>query len=130
MKLVEEMTIKSNKGTSERPELFQKVTGAMFCISCGKQYSETEVKKNENKCPICNNEQFIKGDFAATLAGYIKLDRLGKLKEYYKLRTRKTSGARMNTRRTVIWLLVKDGFILPADKKAEDMVYRTLWKKW
>ncbi len=130
MRLVEEMTIKSNKGMSEKPELLQKVNGALFCKTCGKQYLDSEIQKNGNKCSICNNAEFIEGDFAATLAGYIRLDKVGKLKEYYKIRTKKTSGARMNTRRTVIWLLVKDGFILPADKKAEDVIYRCLWKHW
>lgn len=130
MQIVEEMTIKSNRGASEKPELFQKVSNVMFCQHCGKQYSESEIQKNGSKCSICNGVEFIKGDFAATLAGYIRLDKVGKLKEYYKIRTRKTSGARMNTRRTIIWLLVKDGFIVPGDKKAEDTIYRTLWKKW
>ncbi len=130
MQIIEEMTIKTNKGISERSEVFQKVENAMFCVSCGKQYLDSEVQRNENKCTVCNGMEFLKGDFAATLAGYIQLDKLGKLKDYYKMRTRKTSGARMNTKRTIIWLLVKDGFIVPGDKKVEDVIYRCLWKKW
>ena len=130
MELVTEMTIKSSKGNNEKIELFQKIEGAVFCTSCGKQYKENEILKNGNKCTICNNDNFLKGNFAETLAGYIRLDKLGKLKEYYKNRTRKISGARMNTRRMIIWLAVKDGFMLPNDRKIEYAIYRCLWKRW
>ncbi|MDD3474416.1 MAG: hypothetical protein PHP08_00750 [Candidatus Dojkabacteria bacterium] len=131
MELVQEMILKSNKGSSgdERTEMFQRVSGAVFCKICGKQYKERGILDG-SVCTTCGRAEFIKGNFAEVLAGYIRLDKMGKLKEYYKQRTKKISGARMNTRRLVIWLLVKDGLMIPGDRKTEEIVYRCLWKKW
>lgn len=130
MELVQEMVIKTNKFSNERTESFQKIENVIFCKKCGKEHEENRIQNSENKCNICNGNDFIKGNFASTLAGYIRLDKIGRLKTYYKERTRRTSGARMNTRRMVIWLLVKDGYVLPGDKKTQDTIYKCLWKRW
>lgn len=119
MEIVQEMNVRSRNMGGERTELFHKVD-CCFCKKCGKQYENLEV--NGFSCPECGRSEFIKGEFASALGGYLKLDRDGLLKKYYETRHRKPSIIRMNNRRILISLLIKDGLMIPGDKKTEDIV--------
>lgn len=118
MEVIQEMDLRKTRNT-EKQELFQRIEGVSFCKGCGKQYREKEL---DNVCLECSSSSFIKGKFAETLAGYLKLDREGTLKKYYDTRYRKSSVIRMNNRRMILWLLTKDGYILPNSKWIEDVI--------
>ncbi len=126
MEIIESMQISGNNKGRERNELFQKIDGMVYCQNCGKDFRENEVNGN---CPICKGEEFIGGDFAALLGGYLRLNKLGLLKKYYDNRFKKKSAVRMNDRRIVIQLLIDDGFVRIGNKKDEDIVRRAMWKK-
>lgn len=126
MQIVQEMEVRSkNKeggGNGRSESIFHKVDGAVFCKGCGKRYNESEINGH---CVGCGNVGFLKGDFASVLGGYIKLLKDKKLKDYFNMHHKK-AGAKMNSRRMILWLLTRDGFVTWSDKKTQGDVYKII----
>lgn len=108
---------------------FHKVDGVVFCKTCGSQFNKSDL--NGSGCPVCENVDFITGDFASTLAGYIKLDKAGTLKKYYnEAVNRKFSAVKMNNKRIIYQLLIRDRFVKYTDKEMEKVINRVMWRKF
>ncbi len=113
----------------------QRISGVIYCMGCGVEYKEIEIKKI---CPICGKDEFLSGDFAARLAGYKELDKGGYLKKYYYLRrvstikrrsSIKKSIVKMNNKRILIQLLIMDNLISADDKEIADVIGKIMWRK-
>lgn len=117
----------SRSGNSKSEDIgFQRVDGAIFCKGCGSQYKESDISR---VCSVCNGEEFISGEFASVLAGYVKLHNESPqvLKKYYKTRFR-NGGTFMNTKRMIIWLLTRDGYLSSNNKRMEESIRKVLSK--
>ena len=128
MELVEEFDIKNYRESNGlgRTLLFHKIEGFVFCPDCGNQLEENKINGN---CTTCGCKDLIRGDLASTIAGYLKLDKEGLLKRYYNSRRHNKSAVRMNNKRVIHNLLIRDGLISVDDKNAEEIIKRIMWKK-
>lgn len=120
MEIISEMAIGKERSSGAG---FHLVEGIIFCESCGKSYKEKDVN---GKCFLCNDENFISGIFAATLAGYLELDRKGVIKKYYSTKYRKDSIVKMNNTRIIIRLLIMDRLIDSDDKNMEVVIMKVI----
>lgn len=125
IQIVESMEIRNGYSGGLEP---RKISGIVFCKNCGRQYFENEIKNSI--CSVCNNTEFLSGEIAEVLAGYLKLDNEGNLKKYYKEKYGKNSVIKMNSKRIIIWMLIKQNYMISNDKEIEDIVSRIMWKKF
>lgn len=125
---VESIESKNIKRTDDNSVNVEEVKGVIFCKTCGKQYDEKYIGYGD--CPLCGSIDFIKGNIAATLAGYVKLDSTGNLKKYYKEKYGKNSILKMNSKRIILWLLIKEGLIDVNDKEIEKSIGLIMRKKF
>ncbi len=131
MQVIEEFRTITGKGSGNDNEMkFSKIYGVIFCRTCGNQIEESPKDNVQEICPVCDGKDFIYGEFAAYLAGYISLDKKGMLKKYYdSVVHRRFKGVRMNNKRIIHRLLVRNGFLVWNDREAEKMIGRIMWKK-
>ena len=125
MQIIENMVIENvRNGNNLEPK---KIDGVVYCKECGMEYFESQLR---GYCNICNGDEFLSGDLASTLAGYKKLDEAGNLKRYYKEKYGRNSIIKMNSKRIILWMLIRDKLIKENDKEMEDVINRVMWKKW
>lgn len=97
------------------------IKGVKFCIDCGNQVNE-----KVEKCEVCKGGDFIGGKFAWRLAGYLQLYEKRLLKKYYNKMIKKKSAVRMNDKRVMLYLMVKDGLVEAGNKEMESVLYRCM----
>ena len=61
---------------------------------------------------------------------YMALDKAGNLKKYYKEKYGKDSVIKMNTKRILLWMLIREGYIKADDDEMEMIMNRILWKRF
>jgi hypothetical protein len=105
-----------------------KITGTLFCKECGSQYNVNTF--DTSNCPICKGHEFLSGDIADLLLKYIRLDKEGILKKYYKERYGRDSVIKMNSKRIMMWMLIREGLMKVDDNSMEIVINRILWKRF
>lgn len=129
MQIVESMVIRNTRLNEARSQEPKKIIGAVFCKSCGEEYNQVDFAGKDMNCSMCNNFEFLTGELANTLSGYLKLDTNGNLKKYYKDKYGRNSVIKMNSKRIIMWMLIRDGYIKADDKKIEDVISKIMLKK-
>ena len=119
-------TIISNMRERKDDIQFKKIENVKFCWRCG-----TRENNGVDRCSICKNEDFLNGDIASTIAGYLELDKKGLIKKYYdKVTNRKFNAVNMNSKRVVFVLLVKDNIVQYDDREMERLIQKIMWKRF
>ncbi len=126
LQIIDEMEVGNSKIESNEPK---KIEGTLFCLDCGKEYNKTDTK-NIIKCPVCDSIEYLNDNLAASLAGYLKLHRDGTLKRFYKEKYGRGSLLKMNDKRIIYWILVKERLISIEDKEMENLLNRLMWKNY
>lgn len=126
IQIIENVEIGNVRVTNIEPK---KVEGTLFCTDCGQEYNKDD-NKNIIKCPVCDSIEYIEGELADNLAGYLKLHRDGTLKKYYKEKYGRGSLLKMSNKRIILWTLIKERLVRPEDKQMENILNRIMWKNF
>jgi predicted Zn-ribbon and HTH transcriptional regulator len=128
MEFMDVMTIAKVRESMKDDLILHEIANVAFCKKCGYQVNDFE---DIEICPICETGEFVTGVIASKLAGYLALDKMGLLKKYYDKETgRKFSAVKMNNKRIVFQLLVRDRLVEYDDREMEKFVQRTMWRKF
>jgi hypothetical protein len=106
---------------------FKKIENVKFCVGCGELYSN-----GISKCRICDSSEFLEGDIAHQLAGYVKIAKETLLKQYVKSNKTKYKGVdlKLSNKRLTYQLMKLDGFINEDnDDEMYDLIQKIYWRK-
>ena len=130
MEFLSVMTVNKPRENVKTDIKLHEFDNVSFCKKCGYQIVGDKIE-SINICPICMSDEFVTGQIASRLAGYLKLDKEGLIKKYYdKVTGRKFSSVKMNNKRIVFQLLVRDELVEYDDKDMEKFIQRTMWRKF
>lgn len=104
-------------------KMFECPKDTIYCKVCGKE----SIEESCFRCS-CGSTDYITGELSYSLYKYLMLKRNGNLRQYYIERCNRDSIVKMNSKRIIYQLLIKDGFIKANDGYIEEVIGRIVNK--
>lgn len=108
------------------------IKDVIYCKKCGSEYKKNEISKNgigfNGNC-FCGSYDFITGDLAENIAGFLDLCGKGLLKRYYEKIYEKEFSI-ISDKRIMMKLLIKNGLIDSKDREMENIICKIILRKF